>query len=280
MKDNGSIFGHLDYRLFLKDFYESEKKRTSRFSYRYFAKQAGLKTSSFLKMVIDGKRGLTTATIASFGRVLKLSKKEQDFFEALVFYNQARTQNEREHYYDRLVSLRPQKKMSRLKEDQYEYYSKPYMVAIREMTALPDFDPDPAWIAKNLVPPIRPSEARHALDVLLRLKLIQKKGGKIVQSESAVATESEVDSMAIFNYHRCMLDSAGAALMKVDEKMRDITSLTIPIPLTKIPKLKKEIEAFREHLAAMIDDGDANYHEVYQFNIQLFPVTNTKKSYG
>ena len=43
-----------DYRRYMRDYYQ-ERKRTSYFSWREFAKLAGFSSSGYLKLVCDGK---------------------------------------------------------------------------------------------------------------------------------------------------------------------------------------------------------------------------------
>jgi uncharacterized protein (TIGR02147 family) len=49
------IFKYLDYRKYLKDFYEYMKGRDPKFSYRVFAKTAKLNSENYLKLVVDEK---------------------------------------------------------------------------------------------------------------------------------------------------------------------------------------------------------------------------------
>lgn len=54
------------------------------------------------------------------------------------------------------------------------YHSTGYLPAIRELVLSPSFREDPEWIASTLRPPIKPIEARQALDTLLELGLLQR----------------------------------------------------------------------------------------------------------
>ena len=56
--DMKPITEYEDYRLYLRDFYE-ERKKTSVFSWREFAKLAGFSSSGYLKLVCDGKTRLS-----------------------------------------------------------------------------------------------------------------------------------------------------------------------------------------------------------------------------
>ncbi len=272
------LFRSMDYRAYLKDRYAAEKAKKRHFSHRYFARIAGLSSSGYLKMVMDGNRNLSPTSIAQFARALKLSKREAGYFEALVLFNQAKSDPERELYFERLSALKPAVKLTGIEKDQYEYFTQKHFVVIREMVALSGFQEDPAWIAKRVKPAIKAKEVEHALEVLLRLGLIRRnKDDKLVHSEASLTTPAEVDSVEVYNFHQSMLNEAKEAMLTVSPELRDITSLTIPIPKKSLPKIKERIKAFREEMIDLINQGDRDYHGVYQLNCQLFPVTSTHK---
>ena len=79
------IYAYLDYRNFLKDLFAFKKQESASFSFRNFSRLAGLKSSNFLKLVMDGKRNLSPQSIHQVAKAFKLSKGEADFFETLVF---------------------------------------------------------------------------------------------------------------------------------------------------------------------------------------------------
>ncbi len=228
-------------------------------------------------MVIDGKRNLTPSSIHQFTKAFKLGKNESAYFESLVLFNQAKSEKEKELYFERLQALRPQTTLQGLKRDQYEYFTQKHFVTIREMVALPHFREDPAWIASHLTQELKAKDVTHAITVLLRLGLLERTtNGKLVQKDVSLTTPAEVASLELMHYHRSMLDDAKEALFKIAAPERDISALTIPIPKALIPILKRRIQQFREEVIDFVNKGSTDYHEVYQLNVQLFPLTKTR----
>lgn len=74
-----SVFDFLDYRSFIRSWFALNKQGSKIFSHRYFAKRAGFKTSSFVKMVIDGKRSLTVESAARCAKAMRLGKRNNLF---------------------------------------------------------------------------------------------------------------------------------------------------------------------------------------------------------
>ena len=100
-----TIFDFQNFRIFLKYFYEQEKKRQN-FSLAQFSKRAGLKSPNYLKLIIDGNRNLTNENIFLFANALKLSQSELEYFEALVNFCQAKNSTIKNYYEQRLEAIR------------------------------------------------------------------------------------------------------------------------------------------------------------------------------
>lgn len=268
-----NIFEFLDYRAYLRAYYEAGKEHTTAFSYRYFAKQAGYSSPSFLRHVMRGERNLSSDSIVRFAKALDLDAEEKRFFNALVEYDQAENSLERRRAFELITASRRWKLAKRLDEGFFRYLSCWYYPVIREMTARDDFVEDVHWIASQLFPPVSPSEAKDALDVLLELGLIERdEEGRLHRGEPSLSTGHEVRSMGAGNYHRQMLERAAESIDSVDRDMRDLGAMTVCISPETVPELKKRIHEFREKLLDVCD-RDPEPSVVYQFNTQLFPLS-------
>ena len=275
------IFEYDNYRTYLKDLYALYKKTKPHFSYRYFSQKAGFRSPNFLKLVIEGKRNLSPESIEKFTKALKLGKKEAEFFRVLVCLNQARTVGEKKVYAEQLMQFRPFRYIHPLRQDQYRYYADWHNVAIRELILLPGFSEDPAWIARRLLPPISPQQAKKALDLLLQLGLLKRdETGRLVQADAFISTGDEVTSTSVADYHRKVIQKGAEALDRFPGPARDISSVTMALSESSFREIKALIQRFRKELLA-IADQDHSPEGVYQVNFQLFPLAKgTKKEPG
>ena len=98
------IEDYLDYRDFLKDFYQDRKARSAFYSYRVFASQVGIDTS-YLAKVIMKKRHIAAKSVAKVARYCGLSGREVEFFEALVNFGKAKTERQSRMYFEKLLSM-------------------------------------------------------------------------------------------------------------------------------------------------------------------------------
>lgn len=273
-----TLFEYIDYRKFLSEYYLEKKDNTKYFSYRYFSQAAGIKSPSFLKQVIDGKRNLTNLTIEKFCLALNLNSKEALYFRHLVLFNQATIGRQKQEHYSVLRSLSKSVKESVLRAAQYDYFDKWYTVVIRELVCLYNFRDDYEEIGKSLLPSVPGSAVKQAINLLLKLELlIKNKDNSFSQSDKAIVVDEDVTSLAIRNFTKKMFDHAQSALENVEKSKRNISGLTIGISPRSYDIITSEIEAFKDRIKRVVADDDDS-SQVYQLNVALFPMSKNMKN--
>jgi uncharacterized protein (TIGR02147 family) len=271
-----NVYSYSDYRRFLADHYAYAKATEYGFSYRAFSQRAGIRSSNYLKLVVDGQRNLSTAMAARFARGCGLSGDRAEFFCELVAYCQASSVQERNRGYERLYRFRPFRAVHQLAKEQADYHSQWYVPAIRELARRPDFSAEPEWVAEQLEPKISPAQAQKALATLLKLGLLRRsKAGRLEQTSALVTTGVGPHGHHIFSYHHMMLERAGYALDHSPRSERDVSCLTLCVSEQKLAELKQRVRKFRQELlqAAEVDDAP---ERVVQINFQIFPLSRTR----
>ena len=269
-----NIFEYSDYRQYLSDYYTQKKTTNSNYSHRLFASQAGLSSPSHLLMIIKGERNLSMKTIPKFSDGLKLSQKEKRFFELLVLYSQTEDLQMKAKYFGEIISIKANLAgLHKLEKEKFEFLSKWYAVAIYVLIDLKNFKPDPNWISKRLGNKVTISQVKETLENLLNLKMIEVDSIRgLKQSSGAVTVADDTKSIAVFEYHSSMIKLAADALRKNTNSEREMNGATISIPKDKLPELKEKIRAFRKEINQLASSYE-NPDEVYQLNVQLFPLT-------
>jgi uncharacterized protein (TIGR02147 family) len=271
-----SIYDYTDYRLYLRDYYEEQKTKNPAFSYRYFARKAGFNSSGLYKDIVDGRTGITRSLILRFSTAMKLSIKQQEYFETMVYFNEAKTVEEKKLYFERLMKYHNSKAF-RVDASQYEYYSKWYYIAVRELLAIGNFKDDYAAIGRALNPTIRQEHAKKAIEVLKKLGLIQKdKSGFYKAVEKILTTGTEIKSLSIANFQKNMMDMAKEALDRHAAEHRNISTVTFSVSAQTYNDIKAELDACRKRILGMVDRSE-NEDRVCQLNMQLFPLTHVKE---
>lgn len=224
---------------------------------------------SHLKYIVEGRRNLSKKTLLKISQALEFNFAQGDYFEKLVFFNQAETLEEKNHYFAKLLQF---SRFKKLEASQLQMYEEWYHVVIREMVGLKAFRGNPEWIGNQLLPKLEAGKAADSLAMLLRQGLLIKSANGYQQADETVTTDNEVRSIAVKRYHTHMIGQALQALNKLPSSQRDISSVTFSIKREDFPKLKKHLQFMRKELrgfAAGTKDGDC----VVQINFQLFPMT-------
>jgi uncharacterized protein (TIGR02147 family) len=267
------VFRYSDYRRFLADFYQGQKRHG--LSYRSFARRAGLGAPNYLKLVIDGQRNLMPEMAERFGRACGLQNAALEYFCELVRFCQASGTTEKAHYHQRLLSFRRYRDAHRLEAAQSEYHSSWYLPAIRELVTCADFEEDPKWIAKKLSPALTMTEAKQAVATLLRLGLlVRDENARLRQSCPLVTTGPETKGVHVASYHAEMMKRAVASMDLIPATERDISSITVAVGPEGLTRLKQRVQAFRKELLELAE-AEGACSQVVQLNFQLFPLTRT-----
>lgn len=272
-----NVFEYLDFRQYLRDYYQDCKAHEYGFSHRAFSRRAGLRSTNYLKLVMDGERNLTPEMADQFARACGLQNRAADYFSELVAFNQAASAKERNRCYERLARFKQYREIHRLDAAQAAYHSTWYLPALRELTARDDFSEDSKWIARTLRPKVTPSQAKKALATLLELGLVERdKAGRIRQVKSLVTTGVGPLGHHVVDYHRTMLQRAADALEEVPRDQREISSLTLCVSDAVMQDLKERIREFRRELL-QIAELEGKPERVVQINFQLFPLSEKKE---
>lgn len=272
------LYSYLDYRAFLRDWYEARKAANPRFSHRAFVRRTGQKSPSLLADVMERRRNLTPALLESFTTAMKLPAEEGRFFSLLVELDQSKDAEHRNAAWERISATRRFREARRVEGESFRYVSEWWYPAIRELALLPGFRADPAWVSRQLRPRITEAQATRALDTLFELGLLVQDDGGISQAEGAVVTPREVLGIAVDNYHRGMLALARDGIRGFKAAERHYVGVTVGIPEALVPTLKLEINAFAERLLELCDGADAEAERVFQLNLTLFPLSAPRES--
>jgi uncharacterized protein (TIGR02147 family) len=281
-KSSIRIFDYTDYRRYLGDYYKDQKTRHPFFSYRYFAGKAQITSIGLYKDVVDGRQSLSRRVIAKFSEAMGHSKREVEYFEAMVFFGEAKTIEERKLYFERMMACH-ESKARIIEASRYEYYSQWYYSAVRALLSFFPFDgADFASLAKKLSPPIKTEQAKKAIEVLERLGMIRKNEKDCYEpcdqiiTTGALHNDRKIQALNIINFQRKLLSLAAEAYDRYSERQMDMSTLTLSVSKETRRLIKEEAAVFRKKVLSLAEN-DAGPECVYQFNCQYFPLTDPGK---
>jgi uncharacterized protein (TIGR02147 family) len=264
---------YTDYRRYLKDYYEDRKNRFSFFSYRYFCNKSELKSPALFKEIVEGKRNLTSKTLPRFIKGLDLTPLDAQFFIALVHFNQSRSMVEKTQYLEQMNGLKRKIPRDVVPIDQYAFYSRWYLLVLRELACILPWKGDYGILAKAVDPPIKKSEAQSGIQFLVQKGfLLLQDDGTCLQTKRAITSGSEVSSIGIRNFNEKMTRRGADAINAFSQEVRDVRTMVIGISAESYPLIKAEIREFMDRVARIVDN-DHTTDRVYNLGVQLFPVS-------
>ena len=273
------IYRYTDYRAFLRDYFEEQKAINTAFSHQFFARKANIKSSGFVLHVMKGERNVTKPVLLNIARAIGLDPARTEYFEDLVSFGQAKTQSDREFYFGRIAAKRKNVKSKALDDRQYEFYSAWYHSVIRELVTLVDKNNDPATIAKLLVPPITPKQAKNSLKLLAELGILKKdKTGVYRQESPFLSGGGPVRKTALIKFQKDMLEQAKAAWDRFKAEETTMHTATLCMSEELVDTIRREIRNFKDRLLEIVGNEKKKPERVFHLNINLFPVTKKATS--
>lgn len=237
---------------YLNIVFDSKNKKNPKYSVRAFARDCGI-NSGRMSEYLSGKRLLTESMIKKIGASLNFSDNEMNFFLSLY---------------------KKDKKSFQIDQQLLKQIYHPVYFHILSLFETENFVDTPDFIAERLG--ISEQQAQQCLDTLEKNRLLQRNElGKRVPCYDVVRTTTQTPSEALRASHKLSLTKIVENLDNVDMSLRDMNSFTVSIDPIVLPMARKKIATFLEKLAANLESGRKK--EVYELNVQLFPVSKTKR---
>lgn len=268
------IIEYSDFRQYLLDYYE-ERKRISAFSWREFSKIAGFTSSSYMKVVCDGKSKLSKIGVERVAAAMGLTGFELDYFRAMVKFGQATNEETKKAAYRDMLAIAKVHKVRVLEGDLFAYYDTWRNPMMRELAPLMP-GATPGEMAKMCYTETSAQEVRESLDFLTKTGLLKKgKDGSFAQSETSVSGTPDATRLALRGMHRQMAQLAAPAL-ELPTSERNFSGVTMGVSKDTYDRIVGLIDEFRSKVIAIAAE-DKNIEQVYRLNLQLFPLTKSIK---
>jgi uncharacterized protein (TIGR02147 family) len=270
-----NIYAYQDFRLFLKDYLHEMKAKKPAISQRFLLARLGVTSSGFLANILSGKRNIPHQYVSKISDAIGLGRKAGRYFETLVLFTQARKQSDKARLFQELMSQKPAD-LKLLEGRELRLFSTWYYVALRELVFFFPMRDQYETLAKKLIPSIRQSEAKAAIEELLEMGLLERdRRGFLRQKQAALTSGDEVRSIHAAEYQKATLELAKGALERIPPSERDISTLTMTLSEASFKTAVEEIRQLRKRLLKMAVD-EPQPDRVFQLNMQLFPITKKK----
>jgi uncharacterized protein (TIGR02147 family) len=267
-----TVYGYVDFREFLKAYCKENKNRDRKFSHRYFALKLGIKSTGFLSELFQGKRNLSQQNIIRWFEVIGFNKDQSSYFDSMVHFNQAESLSEKDYWLQKMMECK-KVNLTLLNKDIYEYFSKWYYAAIREMLFYYKETINPKKLTSLLCPSVKIEEVKAAVSLLERLHLIERHpDGSYSQKDAMISTGDQVNSVEVANFQIETIELAKKSINAIPAEKRDISTLTLSISENGFSKIIEILKTTKKDIIK-VAGNDSNEDRVYQLNVQFFPLT-------
>ncbi|WP_173473901.1 TIGR02147 family protein [Fibrobacter succinogenes] len=269
------IVEYNDYRVYMADFYE-ERKRTSAFTWREFARIAGFTSPSYLKLVCDGKSSLSRVAMNRVAVAMGLVGYEIDYFEAMVNFVNAQKDDVKKEYLDKMAAISAANKVRLIDENAFEYYESWRNPVVRELAPMMP-GAMPGEIAKKCCQTVSAQEVRKSLNFLENAGFLKQTRENVYeQTDKAVAGSKEALPFAIRMMHREMGRLGIESIDQFNAEDRHVAGVTLGVNREGYEEIVKELEACRKKIIS-IAASCGKLDQVYRLNLQFFPLSKKVK---
>ena len=265
------LFDYDDFRKFMQDYFEEQKKMRSVFSHRFFAAKAGFSSSSYCLNVIRGRFNLTPKSIEKISKAMDFEPLQKEYFEALVQYNQAQQVDERDQAWKQILQIRKQIEFTHITTREQAYFSKWYYPVVRELAVESEWNGDFRVLARSLIPQITTEEAREAVKNLLEWGLL-KKVGERYERVSQMLDASEIPPIALRKIRREYIQHAIGAVESMLKDERFAAFTTLAMSESSYNYAVDVLEDARKKIIARAAN-DLDVERVYEMMLVAFPMS-------
>lgn len=223
-----SIFDYLDYRDYLRDWFAERKSAAPWYSYKLFGDGVGLDQSQVYR-ILQKQLHVSATARPRFLVYLELTGAAAEYFEVMADMDRSRKESERRRLFAVLQTMRGSQS-STLADSQYGLYEEWYIPVVRALLGILEISDQYDFLARSVNPPIRVEEARHAVEVLRRLRLVSRDRQGIWRlNGKSLSTGSWYDSATVRRYQAQTFRLVEEAVERLPKELRDVNVVNMAV---------------------------------------------------
>lgn len=277
-KQAPAVWDFSDATAYLRANYQFLKLNDRGFSYASWADAMGLKSRSFLRLVLVNKRNITEDTAALFSKFLNHDSMEKQYFLALVRLSRSTALSDKEVQTYELSKLKQKFALKNhslveiQKADLLEFlisYKMPRLQTLLDINGIQKTEQTLSEIMEIKLP-----ELQNMLQILKKLGLAEQQTNLEWKSkQSQLIAPDALGNVAVQSFHKKSLQDAIQAL-DLPPETRCFKSLVIALNRDQYQLLCKNISDFLQVTLNQNQSTDARENQkIYQLNLNLIPVT-------
>jgi uncharacterized protein (TIGR02147 family) len=273
MKTELNIYEYIDYRKFLTDWREEEKRRNAGLTHEYLCCALGQKNRSFYNDLEKGRKLIGSEVLDRLIRLFGFQGNEAKYFRALVGYGQPATYAEKEFWFEQIVEMNNTPKRM-IDKKSFRYFREWWHAAVRSTLDTCKVGENYSLLSKRLFDRISPRQAQESIRLLSDLGLIAKTAeGFWKPTEKVITTGDNVREECMRRY----LLANHAILQQIIEQdlpgTHDSTNLTVSVSKKGLERIVNRIRQIRSEIISIAHKDEESSDRVYQISIHAYPIT-------
>ncbi len=167
----------------------------------------------------------------------------------------------------------PRNGVVELEADNFLIFHRWQYLAIMNLCFLRHHKASSLWVSKKLG--IKVSEAKSAIETLVKARFLKIVGGKFVRVSPRYVTKNDEFSEVLRNYHRQAMQLASGALDYIPLKEREFQTTCIAVPKSKLQGAKEKIRKFHGELVQYMEQAPGE--ELYYLSTFFFPIVGCER---
>jgi uncharacterized protein (TIGR02147 family) len=269
------IYQYDDFRLFLRERYHQKMLDEPKYSYRKFAKEAGITNPGYLNDVIKGFKPLSENACEKFAKPFAMKPHETEFLKLLAAFGQAKTAEKKASLYRQIASRRNRSRFTRLNPALSRYYADYRYGLVRGAIEVLDFRGDYDALSVFLDPPIPSAMVKKLVRDLCEWGLVEQGPDGRYQTTSSVVEPSPNLMGMSRQINADWLDQAREALHRLPREKRHVSTMVVNISEALSKEINEMIEKFREEVFKKVE-GDKGPQRIMQLTVAYVPKSRIK----
>jgi uncharacterized protein (TIGR02147 family) len=243
-----------------------------------FTEELGLGHSNLMNLIVNGQRKLSRKNAQIVVTALGLVLEKRRYFLRLVELDNSRNIKKRTEILEKIIEIKSESIEDEGTRQQLKFYSHWLHGVVFELVEVMEGKHSAETLAARLIPHAGADEVQKSLDLLESMALIRRdpETEQYIKVQPHFIMDEKIQNLGPVAFHNKMIDLAKDSLVRSEEEKRDISSMTLAVPQEGIAQLKAMVVSFQEQVVALAEKFQST-DEVYQINVQLFPLTAKAK---
>ncbi len=282
--DQPVLAEYVDYRKYLNDFYNYQvsltQDRLRPYSYSDFSAAANIKSPNYLRLIIEGKRNLSTDMCGQFSKALRHNRAQTHEFLLLVTYCQEKDPMQRNRHLKVLSEWRAKKSMEsgKINSETWDQVSSWLVWVLYAMVDQEGVVFTPDKIRKLLRGQVNEAQVNTALKKLVNAGdiSIDPVTHKPQKTSLTMSGLDDIPTELIRKIQSELIYLGLESLHQYNPQEREVSGFTLAMTEKEFEWVRFELRKLRKHIQKEIsmkrETGPGD--RVYQMNIQFFPLSD------